>query len=298
MTGAPADYSDHLKAIVAAPEDDAPRLALADFVRPSEPELATFIALQLASAQRDRRRRHLPGLREPTAEERRLLARNVDAWTRLVAPYVRHTADGAPACTFYRGLVAHAVVEASAFLEHADWLLAVAPIRHLDFHFDPAARGPAALARILASPALARLDSVGFPGAGLGDAEVAAIAACPHLAGCLYLELSRNPLGPPAFEAIARSPHLRRLLVVERAQLEGLDPAQVWHPGEVVVARITAERSRATLQEIRPEGRALEAAHGYLPWLHLDNRVARLDAGWAAAQGQVPVRPAGAPVSP
>jgi hypothetical protein len=157
---------------------------------------------------------------------------------------------------------------------------------------------PGALPRLLACEALGKLDSIGFPATGLDDDAVAMIAACPHLEHCLYLDLSRNPLGPRAFEALAASPHLRRLLVVERAQIAGLDPALTWHPGEVVTAEISATQSRAMLHHIRDEGHALEVRHGYLPWLHLDNRVARFDARWFVDHGLRPVARRGVPMIP
>jgi uncharacterized protein (TIGR02996 family) len=290
---APASYPEHLAAILRAPDDDPPRLALADFVRPSEPELARFIYLQIAEASRERDP-DPPGFTEMTAEERDLLARNAAAWTRLIAPYAPRTADGAVACTFHRGLIAQVTVDPEAFLAHAARLLTSAPIRHVDF----ASLAPGVLPRLLACDALAQLDSIGLVGVGLDDDGVAALAACPRLARCVYLDLSANPLGPRAFEAIAASPHLRQLLVVERAQAAELTAAQTWHPGEVVVRERSAAGSSSTLLHMRAEGFALEARHGYLPWLHIDERVARLDARWFVDHGFRPYQRPGTPGSP
>lgn len=281
------DFPTLLAEILRAPDDDPPRLALADFVRPSEPELARFIYLQLDAARGERD--PLPsGFTELTAEERALLARNAPAWTRLIAPYVHRTPDGAVACTFHRGLIAHVTVDPDVFVAGAARLLTSAPIRHVDF----APLAPGALSRLLACDALAQLDSIGLVGVGLDDDGVIELAASPRLAHCLYLDLSANPLGPRAFAAIAASPHLRRLLVVERTQTPGVDPALTWHPGEVIVR----DPSGSTLRPMRPEGRALEAAHGYLPWLHADERVARFDVRWFVDQGLRPETRPGTPV--
>ncbi len=292
MAHAATDVTGYHAAILQDPEDDALRVGLAELLNASAPDQSAFISMQLQRARKQRR----PGAfghHAPSATERALLARYEPEWTRLVAPYVRRRPDGGPAASFHRGLIAHVVVEPEVFLEHAAALLVLAPIRHVDF----APLRPGVLPRLLASEALSRLDSIGLPDVGLDDAALASIAACPRLARCVYLDLSLNRLGPAGFAALAASAHLRDLLVVERAQASGLEPALTWHPGEVVVAQISAAHAKATLQPITAEGRALEARHGYLPWLHLDNRVARFDARWFVDHGHLPVARAGSAVN-
>jgi uncharacterized protein (TIGR02996 family) len=270
-------YQGQLPAIIRAPEDDALRLAMAEFIRPAEPDRAAFISYQVRAAQRERVA-WPPGLSAWSVEERELLARHETVWTEPLARYV------APArCIFHRGLIAHVTLEPEIFIEHGAHLLRQAPIRHVDF----TPLRPGVLPRLLACEELVRLDSIGFPGAGLDGDAVAAIAACPLLGDCLYLDFSRNRLGPGAFSALAASPHLRRLLVVERAQDSRLDPVLTWHPGEIVITRTTEQgfTTGARLRHMTPEGHALETAHGHVPWLHLDNRVARYDARWFVEQG-------------
>lgn len=287
-SGSPATAEAHLDAVLHAPEDDALRIALADFLRPYEPERAAFIALQVARSQRERRPNAFAfPLDELPAEERRLLRRNEPAWARGVARYANRVTGGGSAYSFHRGLIAHVGIEPEVFIEHAAQLLQQAPIRHVDFA--PLRAG--VLPRLLASEALARLDSIGFPGAGLDDDAVAELAGSPRLAQCLYLDLSMNPLGPRAFGALASSPHLRRLLVVDRAQEPGVDAALTWHPGEIVVSEISAARSRAALRPMTEQGRALEESHGELPWLHHRNRVPRFDVRWFVDHGHRPVKP-------
>ena len=285
----PADFQECHAAILRDPEDDALRSHLSIFLHPIAQDQSAFISMQLERARQERQR--LPGHTEPSASERALLARHEAEWTRLVAPYVQRRRDGGPACTFHRGLIAQATVDPEVFVEHGERLLATAPIRHVDF----TPPRPGVLPRLLANEALARLDSVGLVEASLDDDAVAAIAASPQLVGCLYLDLSLNRLGPAAFAAIAASPHLRQVLVVDRAQHVGLAEEMTWHPGEVVVVQRSAGGTRVTLQPMRPEARELEARHGFLPWLHAANRVARLDARWFVNRGYRPVAPLGSP---
>lgn len=287
------DYIDHLKAVLRAPEDDAPRLAFSNFVERTDPDLAAFIQIQLENGKRERRP-HARGLVQWKDDERRLLGNHKRRWTSLVAPYVTTGRDGLPACTFHRGFVEHVVVEPEAFIKDGDELLIRAPIHHVDF----APLRADVLPQLLACDALRELDSISFAGQGLDDAAVAAIAACPRLERLLWLDLGKNRLGPAAFEALAASPYLHQLLVVERAQQRGLDPALTYHPGEVTLAEISAERSSVELVDIRPEGHALEAKHGYLPWLHVDNHEARFDLRWFVDQRLRPVFSRGAAVAP
>jgi hypothetical protein len=281
----PASYEAVLAAVLGDPEADAPRHALAAFLRGPEPDRAVFIELQLA---RIARQRHMGSFdtEEVPADERRLLARHGAAWSSAIDGYARRPPSGGPACTFYRGLVARVALDPEVFIERGAELFAQAPIHHVDFAAMPAG----VLDRLLATDALSELDSVGFAGLGLDDDAAVAIASCPRLARCLYLDLSLNPVGPRGFAAIAASPHLRQLLVVERAQVPDADPALTWHPGEVVVARISATGSIATLIPITPEGHAFEAAHGELAWLHRRNRISRFDARWAIEHGRRPAR--------
>jgi uncharacterized protein (TIGR02996 family) len=281
---APSSEEEFLLAIARAPEDDELRLRFAAFLRPYEADLAAFIELQVSRVQGQRRAGVLDTEDLPP-EERRLLSAHAPAWSRGVARFARPTGAGGPRVTFYRGLVAQIGIDADVFVERGTLLMTTTAIRHVDF----APLAPGALERLLASEALAQLDSIGFAGAGLDDAAVAAIASGPHLARCLYLDLRGNALGSRAFEAIAASPHLRQLLVVDRAQRPDQDPALSAFPGEVRVTRVDAAGMTVSLQPVTAQGCALEAAHGPLPWLRWRNRTSRFDARWYVERGLRPV---------
>ena len=206
-------YADHLAAIIAAPEDDIPRLALAHHLAEQVPDLSQLIQLQVGRVNRQRARGWHDTTRMTTAE-RRLIRRSGTMWWRGIARYIEPTWRGTPAWTFFRGFVAQVRIEPEMFIEFGGELLAESPIRHVDF--TPVSGDD--LERLLEAPELERLDSVAFASCGLDDRDVIAIAACSRLSHCLHLDLRGNSVGAPGFEALAGSPHLRQLIVVEHSQ--------------------------------------------------------------------------------
>lgn len=274
----PASYADHLAAIVAAPEHDGPRMALSAWLEPHQPALAMFIRLQIdrVAAMRRAGERDTEILSGP---EQRLLVDHGTTWMRGFASY---TDDSADATTFHRGLVARVTMDPEVFLERGDYLLGAWPIRHVDF--GPMA--PGVLDRLLASEPIARLDSIGLLDPALGDDDVRCIAASPALARCAYLRLACARLGPPAFDALAGSAALRALLVVDCPS-----PA---FPGEAIEVQRVASGTTARLREMSAAGKALEAEHGYLPWLHRDRWASRYDARWYRDRDALPTPRMGA----
>jgi uncharacterized protein (TIGR02996 family) len=267
-------FADHLAAIVAAPEDDAPRLALAAWLAPHQPALAAFIRLQVERVAELRRagERDSELVSEP---EQRLLAGHAAEWARGVASYVH---GGAGAVAFHRGLIARVEMDPEVFLERGGYLLRAWPIRHVDF----SPLGPGVLARLLDSELVSRLDSIGLIDPALGDDDVARVAASPSLARCAYLRLAGDQLGPRAFAALAGSSALPALMVVECS-------AEAF-PGETVVVSRAAAGTTASPRALTAAGEALEAAHGYLPWLHRANRASRYDVRWYLDRGLLPDR--------
>jgi hypothetical protein len=281
----PADEEEFLVAVAADPENDELRLELANHLRSYEPGLAQFITMQVTRVQGQRKRSNLDD-DVPTADERRLLSGNAVAWSRAVAHYARQAGSDRSQLTFHRGLVARIGMDPRVFMERAPYLLKTTPVRHIDF----TACTPATLERLLATEHLGRLDSIGFVDLGFDDDAIEAIAASPRLANCRYLDLSGNRLSARAFDAIAASPHLQQLLVLERRQYNGSDPARSMHPGEVKMVHRDGEGIRVWIGEINEHGHALLDQHGYLPWLYFRNRVSRFNARWAATHGHRPVR--------
>src|SRR5262245_13010230 len=116
-------YEELLAAVVASPEDDAPRVEFAHHVRSYDSDLARFIELQVAAAQTRRAKRE--GRRTVIgAEDRVLLQRHIGTWARTIQKY-------AVSLEYDRGFVTKIVIEPNLFLEYGDWLFTNAPLRHV-----------------------------------------------------------------------------------------------------------------------------------------------------------------------
>jgi uncharacterized protein (TIGR02996 family) len=178
--------NDLLRAVLARPDDDAPRRAYADALG-ADPR-AEFIRLQLANKGR-------AGSIAP--RQRELLERHRRDWLGPLAGIVKQAG-------FSRGFVDFVVMDADAFVTHHAALFAAAPVT--DLGLDNAGGRPA----VFRAPGLARLRALTLTG-GLTDADVTALAACPHLAGLVRLDLRHNRITRAGLEALAGSPHLRGL---------------------------------------------------------------------------------------
>ena len=279
-------FDEIYDAIVADPENDSLREQLAEACRVSDPDRARFIDLQNARArQRRAERSHLP---DPSRLEDALLATHETAWSRTLSKYTTHR-------KFYRGAVESIQVDPFIFLEYGEWLFELAPLCEVRFTMpDDGALFP--LDDLLASPLLARLDSICFAQLPLGDADVEKIAASPNLERCLVLDLSYNELSFRSFEALAASASTRKFLYIVRDGAESTN----YIPGE----RFAAIPDSAGLwgpddwdwTEIDAEGKELERRHGYIPWLHHENMCSYFDARWYVDRALLPVQPAGSAV--
>lgn len=230
--------------VLAAPDADAPRRAYAAWHRARGTDVSRAVAdfvdgqLAIAAALRADPDADVAAAVGPYAHA--FAERDLPRWWRypeggptglaggLAAPLAVLADEGLVAnLEFHRGFVEHVAMRASRFLEIADELFALAPIRHLTLTY---CKGPEhdnrrVLEAVLASPHLARIRSLQFPGRVLGnnevelnhltDADLARIAASPYLAGLTYLrfvdqpELSATGLG--AITASGRLPALRVL---------------------------------------------------------------------------------------
>jgi uncharacterized protein (TIGR02996 family) len=273
-------YEQHLAAVIADPDNDAPRRAFADFVRTCDAERARFIELQLASAS-ERRERREPRRTVVGAEDQILLRRHDQQWTRTLYKYAARV-------EYDRGFVAKIVIDPELFLEYGEWLYMNAPIRHLGFV--RSAEDPFPIDRLAASPLLERLDTLDFTHCGLDDADVARLAASPHLGRLLFLDLSWIRLAGAAYGALAASPTTRKMLVVVRSGHDIGAPLPCSRYETVGYDRDGAPMMDWT--PMPPEGKALEARYGYVPWLHpRDNGCDAFDAAYYVGRGALPARP-------
>ena len=281
----PTNEERLLTAVTAAPHDDAPRKAYADYIRPFDPDRAELIDLQLERAA-DARTTRMGHRGNPG--ERGILSARGEEWSRTLLKYVRRA-------EYYRGFVERIVIDPYLFLEYGEWLYINAPIHYVAFARP--ADGPFPIDELAASPLLARLTGIGLSNGVVDDATVARFASSPHLTSCQWLDLSYNVLTIKAFESLAHYPSTRKLLAVARDQ--GGHWSTQYDPGQQL--EVTDRRNRWDGFEtewgpIKPEAQALERQYGYLPWLHHENTCFPLDAHWYVTHGVLPVKPVGSPV--
>lgn len=269
-------------------ESDEPRQAYADWIRttadPRATDVADFVDCQLrvARALRDDPRSSIM-LQHPDG-----LFENRDAvadWWHIplqLEDVLRDTLtalldEGLIAdLRWHRGFVEHVTIKAQRFLEVADELFSLAPIRHLTI---TCARGldhqdTGVWKALLASPHLSRIRSLRFPARNvdhplaelnrLTDDDIELLAASTQVRGLRYLEFTdARALTIRAFAALARSENLPELSAV-RHDLYRYE--QLGNFGFASVGPHTQTLAPRPLEAYRE---ALEKEHGRLPWLHV-----------------------------
>jgi uncharacterized protein (TIGR02996 family) len=193
-----------LAAIKEHPEDDTPRLLLADWLGehggPSDAARADLVRLQCRSA------------RLPAADPLRadLLRREHELLQRHQAAWLGPLRQRAAGWRFERGLLAvravarrytSRVMTAVAGSEAGAW------VGSLRLQYLPAA----AVARVAASPLLAHLTGLEVPYNRLGARGAAALVSSPYLSRLTHLDLSGTSLGDEGAAALAAVPRLARL---------------------------------------------------------------------------------------
>jgi uncharacterized protein (TIGR02996 family) len=216
-----SDRQALLRSVVAAPDDDAPRLVFADWLDENgAPERAEFIRVQCRLAQ--------SGVADPAYEA--LRDREAELWaahgSEWAAPFARFGAE----LTFRRGFPDSARMSAEDFLRHGAELLRLSTVRAAELarawlNADALAGCPALGALTALDLGRERPDARQFRAllgsrklAGLrrlavqaAPGEMPALAWAPHLAGLRALDLSRSRLGRRDWGALARSFYLRSL---------------------------------------------------------------------------------------
>jgi uncharacterized protein (TIGR02996 family) len=236
-----------LRAVLADPDADAPRLAFAAFCDARGDARGKFIRLQLRIARLERRDRDDPLAATLADDAGDLRKAHGDAWAAPVVSY-------ASAWTFVRGFVEQATLSARTFLDHAPDLFAVAPVRHVDL-----TGSRAVLDELFASPHLARIRSLRLEGFGIQDEDAAKLAACPHLGELEWLDLMLNQVGMDGVRAMARSTGLPKLRYVGFFG-NRVDPTE----------QIATDQGVVVDKGLPPEGVHLERELGPIRWLHVD----------------------------
>ena len=250
--------AEPLQAVLDAPDDDAPRLAYAQWCDDQGDEAskarATLIRGQI---ELDALEPHA----EPTAHSLGLRQRVQDVLDRHGATWAGPIAGMVDRVHFVRGFVGWVELSAQAWLDHGAQLRALAPIQHLDLtgirQVDEA---------LFDSPLLAGIRSLSMADCGLHDIHVQLIAASPHFAELRWLSLAENNLGQPAAEALAASSLLPALSFVELHSNPFNPTEKLGYDGAELVA--------AWLPD---EGKDLEARFGPQAWLYHEHAPGRLD---------------------
>jgi uncharacterized protein (TIGR02996 family) len=218
-----------LRAIIENPDDDGLRLMYADWLEEHGDPRGEFIRVQVALAGMPE---HYPRRGELEARERALLKEHRVEW---LGP-LRDLAEDRqfqPGARFCRGFVEELTVKATVFLEEAEHLFRLAPVRRvcllkagnrvqklancpllarltgLGFWFSPI--DVTGLQLLLASPYLGNLKELELVGADFGVAGVRALAEWSSLARLTKLDLGATHVSDDAIEALAASPYVRNL---------------------------------------------------------------------------------------
>ncbi len=266
MTGSPVCHPELqvlLSDVKALPDDDTPRLILADWLQDHGDVRGEFIHLQVV-------RRRLAGddrrYMEMYQRECRILGRHGLDWLGPLA-------DHAGSWTFTRGFIA-LLARAERFLTSAvfdlargdafTWveelalnevelthltLLAGSPLLpqlvRLDLSHNRV--GDDGLIRLLEAPDLRRLHTLRLVYDRISQRGARALALCNKLTGLRVLDLRRNRLNDDAALALARSRHLRGLERLEigdnRLSLAGQDALREAFGERVVLRRHRGEES-------------------------------------------------------
>jgi uncharacterized protein (TIGR02996 family) len=218
-------------AILEDPDDDAPRLAYADWLdEHADPDRAEFIRAQI---ERARLPEGDPRRFELEKREAQLLRLHKKAWRRPLPSWARRDA------VFHRGFVVKVYVEAEAFLASGDALFTAQPVvdvglRHTRGHLAAVAAspllrrlqglsliwgevGPEVAEAVASSPHVGNLKRLDLQGSCIGDRGARALANCPNLGSLDSLCLASCSIGVPGVRALAATRNLPRLTILDLA---------------------------------------------------------------------------------
>ena len=198
------------RAVVENPNDDVPRHAYAAWMLEQDDENAQWIGrfiedqLKVADAFRADPRADVSAIYKAYGGDWKFRSKNAEHLYDLDL-LLSEGLIGLP--EFYRGFVERVTMRAHRFLEIADELLSLAPIRHL------ALIGiPAMVDALAASPHLVRMRSLVLShreGDELTDEVLARLLASPYLGNVTHLRIGgKHHLTPHAYEMVVTAPTL------------------------------------------------------------------------------------------
>jgi uncharacterized protein (TIGR02996 family) len=227
--------------VKAHPDDDTPRLILADWLDERGDERGEFLRIQCRLDATPWGEPHGDTL---VRRQSHLLARHRDEWTGALQPYIldRHFHRGLLRVNMRARQMEDAAHDGLAATEKWAWVEALT-LRELGglpltLAYCPLLAGVGALsvrdsqaggwansgAGLLASsPHLGRLRSLDLGGCGITAVTVAALGRSPHLGSLRELRLHNNPIGDAGLQALAESPLLAQLTFLDLGYIEASD---------------------------------------------------------------------------
>lgn len=239
-----------LKAVLDDPTNDVPRLAYADWCEQQSDETtkarAQFIRTQISLVNDFNSMSYSDWFDTAHLEEKLRNTYGSD-WAGTLVTLVDEYA-------FDRGFIAFVKMSAVSFLERAEQLFSLAPIRHLKL------TGVLPFAdELFASPYLNNIISLDIDRCDLDDARLKTLAESPVLKHLKWLSVAENNLGFDGADALAASPLSGQLAYVNFFG-NPVDPGGHYSTDNEFI-----------MDSWLPEaGEQLEAKYGYLPWLHRD----------------------------
>jgi uncharacterized protein (TIGR02996 family) len=187
-------------AVLAAPDDDTPRLVYADYLDDTGVRAAgiraRFIRNQVALARAEPWSAEYDDLQRATAPVERHYSRE---WAGVVV------GDAGPV-RFDRGFVGHLACKAGWFVEHGPRLFASHPVRQLTVDDLYAPEEWDAALELIECPALGRLRGLELIGRLVNDDFARRMADSPHLSGLTRLRLEATSLTPVGYAALLSGP--------------------------------------------------------------------------------------------
>lgn len=191
--------------ITQHPEDDTPRLVLADWLEEHSDEhgaaRAEFIRLQIELAHLSSEDPRYPEL---SLRQNELLQQHEQAWLGNLASVVTEV-------VWVRGFPQKLRLGIRQFMEHADELFRQAPILHLQLLRISQTKLP--IDEIARCPYFAKLRGLSLPGSAIGDEKLAVFFRRANLPQLESLDLSGAVVGPQTLRTLADAdlPNLRTL---------------------------------------------------------------------------------------
>ncbi|HEU0031632.1 MAG TPA: hypothetical protein VFQ53_13425 [Kofleriaceae bacterium] len=278
------------------PEDDDLRLEYANRIEAADADHAWLIREQIRRSREAQAGRY----DVPSGREQGLCDWAPDRWASQL---LKFSATHQPSdIVFWRGFPAFVHVNPETFIEYADLLFRLAPIRVVQFGLPYVESGywldlpkderpPFPTAKLFTMPQLSRLDGVAFvQHRELPDDLAPGIAACPHLTRCQWIGFAGHAV-VPNFIALAQGELTRKMLCIHGSDVE--------YYGERRQEELDEYDQQYTRTYFAQRGKELEQEYGYIPWLHPShNETGWQDAVYKVEHGILPKYKPGTPPMP